>query len=1369
MENNSLLGVYGTTSHDAASRPNNPRPPPPRAARQAREADVNVISLSSSSNNQASGSWYSTPAGSQEACAEHAIVYDPDYSQHAKSAIEVTAIPVNADQTTWTPIWLSRRSLLGFAALFVSLAASLIVLWILNNVYHGFPLVLSTYHYAWTYGPTAVLICVIALWRQVDYHCKLMQPWQELDKGQVGAERSILLDYLSPVLIISFLHAVRRRHVPVAASVAGFIMLKIIILLSTGLLILTPVHLTGPQPVIIQTIFNAESFWDTVPDSTYYLEPGPTPNGAYLNISSQPVYEYLRSLEKQDAESVTDLVDNMVYQSFTPTSGSLLRDVSVEVDVFRPDISCEIANVTTFELNGYLAAQLDSATCSVGAADQVNPSNSLDIDTTKHNVSDACGADCSSWLTPHFWMVNCSKPDTVDNTDTQMFIDAETSWDLRFALLVVNFTLGPPVTLPLPSSNSFALLPNPELHQTAAVICNVDYSMHKSTILEDPTNGTFSVGSLSPMEKIHNLTGTMLGQMLYTSLVNFKELYDAEVPFYELLLSTLEGRKTMNRLLAVETLQTSAVQVWAGLSAHFVRENFLTPTSIPETATGIRIEDRLIVGRVSLWLMVMGFIFLAVVALCIVLTVHRGVVPQDIGRLSTDASILAASWRLRDLLMNSGHLRTSKLTDLLHGYNFATTFQDRFHIQVTDKRMLAQRRKSKIKSETWKPSPVKYHNIFLTMAVPLGAIVVLEVLYQISKARAGLIDVSGSEEVASYASRYISAAILLLVATCFSGLDFVVALFLPYSRLRSGPLPARGGMELHTLGKIPLQALWLSLRHRDAGSFFAKLAAIIGSILTIVSSGLWTIDRGIVVHQDIEASLANTWELEWFNSSSTGDGGAAVLFDDIQHGGAVVPASIWDNIILPDVADIRLVSEGSIALDPNQTREQNYTLQLGGLRPYLSCEVIADEHITVYNRLNGQDVSPQDIKVTARPPLPLACQHAGPGGNESSYDFSVQMQSHKQVRDSLFLGAFLDLHLGPWKESSLGLADSSGEYPANVEAQLDNPAGCPSIGAFFIKAVNKTVQKENVTALLCSQMIQQVRVNVTYTGLDLNNPTVSLHKGPVLIDGSATNLTNGTDGIDTFPYRVQTYLGTLYGKANLTSIEHDDPVIPEDIDSFIEHMIWGPNGTAADALAGRENRHVFKEAVQALYARYMRLVIDMRFRQPIARDENSDGSVVSDVVVKGTSESFTSRLQLDRASKLALQIMLGAMTLFGTLAFMMTDLRGTLPRKPTSIASRMALLAGSDLCREHAEKHLSDPAAEGWLFSLGWWRVSDPHDISIQRATSEEDAAPAKEDEASQGKRFGIDIGVPEQFGYRETKWWTLRRRLGTRVSKGEE
>lgn len=185
----------------------------------------------------------------------------------AKPAMDVVVTSTDAVHTYWTPTWLRRRSLSALAALFACIATSLVVLWAVNNSSHGFRPLLSINNYAWTYGSHAILVCVLTLWRQVDYYCKLMQPWQDLTKGEVDAKRSMLLDYLLSMLITGFVQAVRHRHGSVAASIVGFGILKAFILLSTGLLILTPVQYTGPQPVLLISRFDTTSLQGTAPEN----------------------------------------------------------------------------------------------------------------------------------------------------------------------------------------------------------------------------------------------------------------------------------------------------------------------------------------------------------------------------------------------------------------------------------------------------------------------------------------------------------------------------------------------------------------------------------------------------------------------------------------------------------------------------------------------------------------------------------------------------------------------------------------------------------------------------------------------------------------------------------------------------------------------------------------------------------------------------------------------------------------------------------------------------------------------------------------------------------------------------------------------
>jgi hypothetical protein len=162
----------------------------------------------------------------------------------------------------WTSIWLRKPTLLTLIALFTALVASLIVLLTVELSRDGIPPTLSSNHYVWTYGPTAVLVVFLSLWRQVDYYCKPMQPWQEMYESPKDADNSLMLNHISPVLIISWIRAVHRRHVPVAASVTGFTTMKLIILFSTGLLVLRPTVISRSQPITLTTAFTTEGIME---------------------------------------------------------------------------------------------------------------------------------------------------------------------------------------------------------------------------------------------------------------------------------------------------------------------------------------------------------------------------------------------------------------------------------------------------------------------------------------------------------------------------------------------------------------------------------------------------------------------------------------------------------------------------------------------------------------------------------------------------------------------------------------------------------------------------------------------------------------------------------------------------------------------------------------------------------------------------------------------------------------------------------------------------------------------------------------------------------------------------------------------------
>jgi hypothetical protein len=136
-----------------------------------------------------------------------------------------------ATRILWTPFWLRKGTLTAFVVLYVLLLMSIVLLWRISRDHDGFTPHISTNRYTWTYGPTAVLTVFVSLWRQTEYHCKVLAPWHEMKQG-ANASRSLLLDYVSPIQFTSLWLAFRHRTTSVIAAIIGFVCLKLVVCLS---------------------------------------------------------------------------------------------------------------------------------------------------------------------------------------------------------------------------------------------------------------------------------------------------------------------------------------------------------------------------------------------------------------------------------------------------------------------------------------------------------------------------------------------------------------------------------------------------------------------------------------------------------------------------------------------------------------------------------------------------------------------------------------------------------------------------------------------------------------------------------------------------------------------------------------------------------------------------------------------------------------------------------------------------------------------------------------------------------------------------------------------------------------------------------
>jgi hypothetical protein len=88
----------------------------------------------------------------------------------------------------------------------------------------------------WSYVPVVIFFIQAALWAQLDTRTKQLTPWQVLAKGPSPASQSILLDYLSPWNVVSFIRSLKLGHYAVALTVFGSVLFKLLIIAAAALI-----------------------------------------------------------------------------------------------------------------------------------------------------------------------------------------------------------------------------------------------------------------------------------------------------------------------------------------------------------------------------------------------------------------------------------------------------------------------------------------------------------------------------------------------------------------------------------------------------------------------------------------------------------------------------------------------------------------------------------------------------------------------------------------------------------------------------------------------------------------------------------------------------------------------------------------------------------------------------------------------------------------------------------------------------------------------------------------------------------------------------------------------------------------------------
>jgi hypothetical protein len=925
--------------------------------------------------------------------------------------------------TGWQPPFLRPLVLLAFAVLFLLFFVSLQILWSWSQGHQGIATSDDSKHYLWTFGPTAVLVFVTVGWRQVDYAAKSLQPWAEMAKGPATADRSLLLDYVTPFQAVALTRAVRNRHFVVASTITVFFLSKVLTIVSTGLFSLDQVNRNSTAVTMqLHNSFTGDNFKHAA------------------SVDSRAAYT-VYGVQSLNLSYPLGTTAQYAIQLFTPQEQNLSGIVgyTAVADVFSTELDCESEGHVMYTN----ASDFDPVTGGFSENTPVSQYFNTSVTTSDCQIHNA-HLDAPSWYGNGTYfgyyglMQNVTCSNLNDNDPKKQRI--------MFALAYSERT----------SQDVQAML------NSSAAVCIPTYSIQPATIT---LNGMGVVGDIDLSgQSLRQLAGVsgydvamgVMAASQQASIISGAADTNGNITFdsfFDLLTGTNIETSAVHSLLDPNLLESASKKLYSKIAAlvanRYLVTNDAKPSSQSNALVGsiLKTEQRLLARQLPLRLMQS----IAVVMLCLVIlmlfTMQTGVIPRSPESLAAIAAVMARSPSITKQLKDSGHMDMHRIRNLLSGQRFFTAIREvggvpSFFVQASDNHTQNDDVRYGKELDTthvrWiRPFSMGYAAKNLAVIGPIAVIVALEVTLRLSNANSGLANVDGDSST-RYAWLYLPTLVLVLLGTLFNVLDFDIEFSEPFHRLSRGYTDARSSMLQDHLRRIPIATTFHALSHGKYALLAASISILLAPTLTIISSGLFTVQPVPLI-----STIDNVRAINWFNTTgapeSTEDLSAGLVASMIVQGNMSYPAWTYDELALPEI-------ELSLNSSTPSMNNGTITVKTPALRGRMDCTVVPKDLIFSADVIDGPTLN---INISS----PNGCGNAGIIGQGNNY-----ITSSLYVPITGYFGSTFDL---PVYGSS-----------------------CPQLVVFYGQMSNN--HTKNLTTLLCTQSVERLEVNATFNLPDLS-------------------------------------------------------------------------------------------------------------------------------------------------------------------------------------------------------------------------------------------------------------------------------------------
>ncbi|KAI0549248.1 hypothetical protein F4679DRAFT_547958 [Xylaria curta] len=712
----------------------------------------------------------------------------------------------------WRPFYLRRLVLLGFISVFILIIVAIEALLAVSNRDQGLATSSPSKHYLWTYGPTAFLTGVAALWARTEYQSKLVAPWIRLSQNPAPASCTLLLDYISQFSLFAIFTSLNKRDFLVSIAITVSFILKILIVMSTSLISLSWISFNQNScPMIL-----LDKFVDK--------------DAGIIDVSVPYVVQDLRDQNLALREGISSDYAFQSVQTNLPDTA----ETNVTVDGLVNSLNCQPVDfVLTPPSPGagywwYPNISLPSCNGSPGIFEPVNL------------WADHSSLQDYSILFARFALFRC---DGIPDGPGQ-----------RIGVIFGNLTyhiddLTNNISDSIPSTvKSTILLCIPEYTiDRVQVIRNNTLTRSVKRVQGAPRRTLKSVTAWNIMMAQHIDTRTIDWLGAYGRLINVSgTLIDTDSYMHRVLYSNPEPRLQAMDLFDFNVLQKTTEYYYRELSAFIAKKYLMEPTRTDTVGSAIVDKNRLIVSSwIAQWMA-------AFVAVCVVLTTimlftvpSRGLLPYSPTTFLDLISILFQSRQLLTQLRYTGASDNKYFVQFLRRSTFQSRFayepssnQNQFSIIDIDYGQNSRtNRFPQISSKLSYPIILHPACRFTICLSVISLIVALELLLRMSDLEDGLGNVNHNTYI-YYTWTAVPALILGLLSVAFSAVDLETRTLAPYIALKQY-ISRDVFKRFELLDMMVPTAIYREAKLKSFWALTTTAAVLLASLFTTFSASLF--------------------------------------------------------------------------------------------------------------------------------------------------------------------------------------------------------------------------------------------------------------------------------------------------------------------------------------------------------------------------------------------------------------------------------------------------------------------------------------------------------------------------------------------------